>query len=515
MSDQNYTQNESYNELLKNYSSARSRQSGQSAGGSGAYPPARQDRPGDPGISFNRPNNEDVAPRDYRTVGAARRQPQTSRRPTGNRAGQAVSAPRAEAAPSASSRANTHAAPSAASRANAPAVPSASAGQAPDAFASSTAAVQQELKRKKTAEKKRRKRAMRRRSTIQSLLLVALVLVFVFVAAMLLKMPIMGCVNDLLAIDRDDTEIRVVVEDGMNVDGIIDLLADKGLLYSGPFCKLAAQLLDYSKDSVYPGGTYNLSSDMGLEGMLKEIMSSGVMQSTVTLTFPEGYTVDQIVAKLSENNVASAESLYEVLNGSALVEQYDFLLAIEDRADRYSIFEGYLYPDTYEFYIGEEPESVIEKFLKNFARRWTAEYSENASKLGMTLDEIITLASILEKEANDAQQMPLIASILFNRIRSTSFTFLNCDSTGTYLESIRPHVASDELYEHLTAAYDTYIKTGLPVGAICNPGADAISAAMHPESTDYYYFLHDSSGMIYVARTAEEHESNIRQYLGN
>ncbi|MCR5782999.1 MAG: endolytic transglycosylase MltG, partial [Clostridia bacterium] len=338
---------------------------------------------------------------------------------------------------------------------------------------------------------------------------------FVFVASMLLKIPIMGCVNDLLAIDRDHTEIRVVVEDGMNVDDVIDLLASKDLLYSAPFCKLVAQILDYSQDDVFPGGTYNLSSDMGLEGMLKEIISAGVKQSTVTLTFPEGYTVDQIIKKLSENNVASEEALYEALNGTALVEEFDFLSAIENRAERYSIFEGYLYPDTYEFYIGEDPESVFEKFLKNFAKRWTSEYDDNAMKLGMTVDEIVTLASILEKEAFDAQQMPLISSILFNRIHSTSFTFLNCDSTGTYLESIRPHVASDQLFAQLTDAYDTYVKTGLPVGAICNPGADAINAAMHPESSDYYYFLHDSSGKIYVARTGAEHEANIREHLNN
>ena len=354
---------------------------------------------------------------------------------------------------------------------------------------------------------------MRRKSNLQSLLLVALVLVFVFVAAMIIKIPIMGCVNDLLAIDRSATELRVVIEDGMNVDDIIDLLAEKGLIYSSPFCKLAAGFLDYSKDDVYPEGTYNLSADMGLEGMLNEIISSGVKQSTITLTFPEGYTLDQIIAKLSENNVASAEALYEATNNETLLQQYDFLATIEDGADRYNILEGYLYPDTYEFYIGEDPKSVLEKFLNNFARRWSSEYDDAAEELGMTTDEIITLASILEKEAFDSQQMPLISSILYNRIRSSSFLFLNCDSTDTYLESIRQNVSSDERFAYLTAQYDTYVKTGFPVGAICNPGADAIKAALHPDTSDYYYFLHDTSGKIYVARTEDEHNVNIREHL--
>jgi UPF0755 protein len=483
MSDQHNNPNDSYNELLKRYSASQQKRTS----GEANVPPAGTPRVRpDPGISFNRPNNEDIPPKSYRATGEKPVAP----RQTPSR-GAAAGARPASSASSASRPVRT-AAPK-----------------------DATTEVVQALQKRKKAQKKRKKRAMRRRSNIQSFLLVALVLVFVFVASMLLKIPIMGCVNDLLATDRSDTQIRVVIEDGMNVDEIIDLLAEKGLIYSAPFCKLAASLLDYSKTDEFQEGTYDLSSDMGLEMMLNKIQSTGVKLSTVTLTFPEGYTVDQIISKLSENNVASKEALYEILNGNVLVDKYDFLTAITDRADRYSIFEGYLYPDTYEFYIGEEPESVFDKFLRNFDKRWTSEYDDNAAKLGMTVDEVITLASILEKEAYDAQQMPLISSILFNRIHSSSFPFINCDSTGTYLESIRPNVPTNEQYEHLTAAYDTYVKTGLPVGAICNPGADAISAAMHPDSSDYYYFLHDSSGRIYVARTAAEHEANIRQYLNN
>ena len=356
---------------------------------------------------------------------------------------------------------------------------------------------------------------MRFKSNLQSLFLVVIVLVFVFVASMMLRVPIMGCANDLLAIDRDNTEVRVVVQDGMHINDIIDLLASKDLIYSSEFCKLAAKILDYSNDEAYPEGTFDLSPSMGLEGMLNTIISYGVKQGTVTVTFPEGFTVDQIIEKLSDNNVASAEDLYAVLNGDELIEKYEFLAALEDREERYSIFEGYLYPDTYEFYIGDDPQSVFEKFLDNFSKRWTEDYDDLATKMGMTVDEIITLASVIEKEAFDAQQMPLISSILYNRIHSTSFAFINCDSTGTYLDSIHPHVDSEERFQQLTASYDTYVKTGLPVGAICNPGGNAVYAALHPENTDYYYFLHDPSGNIHVARTGAEHEANIRDYLNN
>lgn len=503
MSDQKYTPNDSYNELLKNYS-ARSQRPQASRPTQGAYPPSQQSadrygqqphnqqsRKNDPGISFDRPNNEDVAPRSLRDTRPVQ---QRSRQQSAN----GVSAQRKTAAGSSegSRRAERYY----------------STGRQADLSPKET---EEELKKKKSELKKKKRRAMRVKSNLQSLFLVAIVLVFVFAASMMLRIPIMGCANDLLAIDRENTEVRVVVQDGMHINDIIDLLASKDLIYSSEFCKLAARILDYSNDEAYPEGTFDLSPSMGLENMLNTIISSGIKQGTVTVTFPEGYTVDQIIAKLSENNVASAEDLYAALNGDELVQKYDFLAAIEDGSVRYNIFEGYLYPDTYEFYIGDDPQSVFGKFLDNFSNHWTSDFDDLAGKMGMTVDEIITLASIIEKEANDSQQMPLISSILYNRIHSSSFAFINCDSTGTYLESIRPNVDSDERFEQLTADYDTYVKTGLPVGAICNPGGDAINAALHPENTDYYYFLHDSSGKIYVARTGAEHEANIREHLNN
>ena len=528
MSDQNFNRKDSYNELLSHYPPVRDN-SGQPPRrpADGNARPAPSPKPADPGISFNRPNNEDVAPRTYRTPsGTGNASPSGANAPSGQ--GNAVRRP-ATAQPAGAGR-STGAAPAPAGPQKSPAAVPASAtpvNHGPDAgnttpkvshtanaIPTSDVPNEEEIRQQKKIAKKKKKRAMRRKSNLQSLLLVALVLVFVFVAAIMIKIPIMGCVNDLLAMDRDSTQQRVVVEDGMNVDDIIDLLADKGLIYSAPFCKLAAELLDYSKEDVYPQGEYDLSPDMGLEAMLKEIISAGVKKNTITLTFPEGYTVDQIVNKLNENNVVSAKSMYEAMAGDEIIEKYDFLIAIEDREDRYNILEGYLYPDTYEFYIGEDPNSVLEKFLDNFAKKWTEEYEEAAEEQGMTVDEIITLASILEKEANDAQQMPLISSILYNRIRSTSFPFINCDSTLKYLETIQQNVSSDEQYQHLTASYDTYVKTGLPVGAICNPGADAIKAALHPDDTNYYYFLHDAEGKIYVASTAEEHEANKRNLEG-
>ena len=128
------------------------------------------------------------------------------------------------------------------------------------------------------------------------------------------------------------------------------------------------------------------------------------------------------------------------------------------------------------------------------------------------MDEIITVASIIEKEAFDAEQMRVIASVIYNRLNSSSFPFINCDSTAQYIEKFKDKLTAEGTYNDLLKVYDTYQKTGLPVGAICCPGADAIYSALHPESTDYYYFLHDKDGNIYLASTASEHENNL-QYI--
>ena len=108
--------------------------------------------------------------------------------------------------------------------------------------------------------------------------------------------------------------------------------------------------------------------------------------------------------------------------------------------------------------------------------------------------------------------MPVIASVLYNRLESSSFPFINCDSTAKYIENFKDSLEAQGKYADYMKVYDTYQKTGLPIGPICCPGADAVYAALHPENSDYYYFLHDGEGKIYLARTADEHQNNL-QYL--
>lgn len=371
---------------------------------------------------------------------------------------------------------------------------------------------------KRPAQKKRKKKA----SNLQNSILAAIIVVLVFVSAFIIRIPIMGCINDVLAIDVSDTDFRVVLNKDMDAYEVIDELGKKDLINNPMFCKLFAKLMKLDtrtdasgnkKQIVFPAGTYFLNSAMGVEGMLLEIRSNGVVSNTVKVTFPEGYNIDQIAAKLDDSGVCSAEAFFKAIDSEEFYGDFEFLSSITEKEMRYRVLEGYLYPDTYEFYIGESPTSVIERFLKNFENRWNDTYAAKAKELGYTVDEIITIASILEKEAFDAAQMPVIASVLYNRLESSSFPFINCDSTAKYIENFKDSLEAQGKYADYMKVYDTYQKTGLPIGAICCPGADAIHAALHPENSDYYYFLHDAEGKIYLARTSAEHQNNM-QYLG-
>lgn len=331
-----------------------------------------------------------------------------------------------------------------------------------------------------------------------------------------------GCINDILALNRDDTAVEVTISDGMSDSEVISILKKKDLIKNKLFCNMFIKLIHITDDPKYEGGdyvtgVYTLSADMGLEKMLSTVQSDFTLSETIQLTFPEGWTVDQIAQKLETNEVCSASSFITTLQSVDFSEEYPFLKDLTSKEERFRALEGYLYPDTYDFYLGENASSVVRRFLDNFKAKWIDSYAEAAKERNMTVDEIMTVASILQKEAANTSQMSTISSILYNRLNSSNFQWLQCDSTETYLlETIKPTLTSStedtEKYIRYRDLYDTYSTEckGLPLGPICNPGDSAIYAALHPDDTSYFYFRHDDDGEIYYASTFAEHEQNGR-----
>lgn len=328
--------------------------------------------------------------------------------------------------------------------------------------------------------------------------------------AILLSTYTISCINDVLAINRDsETIVTVSIPAEADTGTVLKILKDNGLIKHRFFCEAIASIMRFRDDN-YLTGIYYVTASMGVEKMLSTFKVAPNSGETVTLTFPEGYTVDQIVQKLAQYEVCSADVMYQTMREVDFSSEYSFIQSMDNKADRFRLLEGYLYPDTYEFYIGENPSSVIRKFLNNFQKRWTEEYAQQAEKLNMSVDDVITLASIIQKEAYGEDQSPLVSSVLHNRLDNAGlYPSLQCDSTTEYInEYIAAEITDAAELSHYTELYSSYRCVGLPVGAICNPGDDAINAALFPEDTNYYFFAHDVNRKLYLARNDSERRKN-------
>ncbi len=257
--------------------------------------------------------------------------------------------------------------------------------------------------------------------------------------------------------------------------------------------------------------TLSACTDKNSQTMTTEPEDTTTTQSlTVTVTFPEGFTLVQIAQRLEENEVCSASRFIELTNDITYIQSlpYSFLNEIKNRQDRAFFLEGYIFPDTYEFYRGESEEKALSRFLDNTERKLTAEYRQRAEELGYTLDEIITLASIVQEESYTNDSVKNVSSVLHNRLHSPSFPRLQCDVTIHYVNDYVTGSKYLSATDGYAEKYNTYKCEGLPVGAICNPGLASIEAALYPAETDYYYFVTDSDWNYYYAETYAEHKKN-------
>lgn len=234
---------------------------------------------------------------------------------------------------------------------------------------------------------------------------------------------------------------------------------------------------------------------------------------TNDITIPEGYNVQQIAEKFERYNICTIKEFLDAVNSSKF-DSYSFIGSIHNASNRFYKLEGYVFPDTYNFYTNNCA-TAVEKMLDNTENKISElNLNAEAAAKGMTADQIMTLASIIQKESNGEEtDMRTISSIVQNRLKdgaAKGAPMLQCDSTSLYPDgySITPASIHDAILMSQNY-YDTYKITGLPAGPICNPGAAAISAALNPAATNCYYFCHDKSGKAYYAETYEQHQANL------
>lgn len=229
--------------------------------------------------------------------------------------------------------------------------------------------------------------------------------------------------------------------------------------------------------------------------------------NTVRVTIREGWSVEEIFAALEENGVCSAEELFDACQNYEFTK-YPLVLEIPENENRCFRLEGYLFPDTYEFYKNSSPENAIAVFLRNTENKITEEIRQQAADQGLTVYELLTIASLIEKEGANPDEMPKIASVIYNRLEEGMK--LELDATITYIEKhVKPFIDGDQ--DRYNEYYNTYKCSALPAGPIANPGMNAINAALNPADTNYYYFLTeqtDSGPVYYYAETFDEHQAN-------
>lgn len=284
-----------------------------------------------------------------------------------------------------------------------------------------------------------------------------------------------------------------------DIDAVADILEAEGLIEYKSLFKFYCTISNASNKIA--AGSYELSTDYDYRALVKKMNQYSGAAVTVEVMFPEGFTMQQIFERLEENKVASVDDLMEAAKNFSY--NYSFLNAEElGNAGR---LEGYLFPDTYEFYAYMEPSSAINKFLDNFNRRVTDDMEAQATAMGRTLDEIIVIASLIEKEAGCNDERDEIASVIYNRLKSDMP--LQIDATIVYATGREEITADDLQYD---SPFNTYLNKGLPPEPICNPGLASIKAALNPANTSYYYYALDTSTMTHkFFRNYNEHAAFV------
>lgn len=347
--------------------------------------------------------------------------------------------------------------------------------------------------------------------------------IIVIIVSVVVSIYAILCMNDIFAITKTKSNVTVSYSQQLeSSNDAINLLNEKGLIKCKNFCKLFVKLRDgFIKSNrlggPYEAGVYYLNGKMGLEGMLLTLQGDTATSETVTLAFPEGLTVPEIVNKLSDNDVCDKAALLSVIQST----EYSYSLVADLKASDSIPYrlEGFMFPDTYEFFIGESASSVVTKFLENGEAKFTEEFKQRCNELGYTPYEIMTIASIIQKEAANDEQMKTISAVLHNRLKDkANFPTLGCQSTADYITNkVSPNLSSTS--SHTADYYMAYYNTnnsstvvGLPAGPICNPGTAAINAALYPENSDVKFFFHDTKGVMYTAKTYAEFKSKVQKY---
>ena len=366
--------------------------------------------------------------------------------------------------------------------------------------------VKDEKKKNGKHQKKRRK------NVIKS---VIWILAIILLSVILASTVIIGTGEYLGIGPGRGKEVVVEIEKGMSTRQIAKRLKDEGAINN------ATAFIVYSKLSgnsgKYSYGVYVFNNEIGYEGLATLLMESGAKAETVTVTIPEGIGINDYTKNVNGEDV-KVKGIATLLEEAGVCKRDDFLAAISEFETKSKLFdganpqktyfslEGYLFPDTYNFYSYDSAECArlaVNKMFGEMEKRITDDMIKQIKEKGHTVNEILTMASIVQMEAGgNTKEAKNVASVFYNRLNSTAFPTLGSSPTCYYGRS----------FKHDDGRYDTYKIKGLPPGPLCAPSMAAIEAAINPtKNAPYYYFVTDATGKFYFHKTGEEQANTINK----
>lgn len=324
--------------------------------------------------------------------------------------------------------------------------------------------------------------------------------------SVLLSILIIFSAMEIMAIKEVDRPIMLDIPENVGVVGIADILEEKGVIDSAFIFKAYYKLFGGGIPLNF--GTYELNSNMSYDMIIGSMQKYSAAQNEVSVTFPEGITIYEMAKKLEKSEVCTAKEFIDVLNSKTF--GCEFESSLTKNPLKFHKMEGFVFPDTYRFYENDTPFNVAKKMVNEFDKKITQEMRDKMKSMGYTLEQTITIASIVQKEAGKTSEMRKVASVYHNRLNNKdTYPNLQACPTRDYANELKSQM--NIIDQKIIDAYNTYEDAGLPPGPICNPGIDAIEATLNPEETEYFYFCSGSDGKFYYGKTLQEHERNIRK----
>ncbi|WP_421617917.1 endolytic transglycosylase MltG [Brevibacillus sp. TJ4] len=310
--------------------------------------------------------------------------------------------------------------------------------------------------------------------------------------------------DQLQPVEAQGESKNVLIPTGTSVRQIGQLLEEAGLVRNG---ELFSYYVRYK--GVAPqlkAGEYAFTPGMSHDEIIQNMVEGNVVVRATRFTIPEGWNVEQIAEHLASEGIVDKDAfLHEVNHGS--FPEFPFVAEIPQDEQRSNRLEGYLFPETYEVKEGASEREIIERMLAQFQKEWQEEWNEQLKQHNLTMDQAVTLASIVEREVAVDKERAKVAGVYYNRIREN--WPLQADATVQFLlGKQKERLTYDDL--KVDSPYNTYANPGLPPGPIANPGRESLAAVINPEVHDYFFYVTKKDGTQehYFSRTLQEHNAN-------